>query len=74
MKDERVTLLDLVLVHSTYKAYLIEDSRGVEAWIPYSQIEDLQWGDEIIDEHGRRVKEIKRMSLPEWLVEKSNIL
>jgi len=71
---EIVDIEDLLLIHTTDKAYLVEDSEGDEFWIPKSQVIDITFGKSKNDSAGRPVKEIESLTIPEWLAEDKGLI
>ena len=74
MSQETVELYDLILVHSTSKAYLIRNEDGEECWIPKSQVQDIRFGKDITDDDGKPVKEIASITIPEWIAEQKGFV
>lgn len=73
MRDDTVTIEDLILLHSTDKAYLVQDLDNEEYWIPKSQVFNIEFGKDIeID--GKPAKEIREMEIPEWLAEDKGLI
>ena len=64
---EYIDIEDLLLIHTTDKAYLVEDSEGDEYWIPKSQVQDITFGKSKNDSADRPVKEIECLTIPAWL-------
>ncbi|QGH73040.1 MAG: hypothetical protein [Siphoviridae sp. ctCJE6] len=67
---EEFVLEDVYLVTSTNLAYLVETFDDQQFWIPKSQVINIEFGLDFEDEDtGRRLKEIKSMTIPLWLAE-----
>jgi 5,10-methenyltetrahydromethanopterin hydrogenase len=74
MRNDIVTLEDLVLVHTTDKAYLVRDDDGEESWIPKSQVTNISFGKDIDPgDDGETLKEIIELEIPQWLADKLNL-
>lgn len=72
---DTVDIYDLVLLHKTNKAYLVRDNDKYECWIPISQVESIEFGKDLIDEESHQpVKEIYRLTIPEWIAEEKGLL
>lgn len=64
----------MILVTSTARAYLIRTDDDEEIWIPKSQVIDIQFGKDVADdESGQPVKEIKEMTIPQWLADEKGL-
>ncbi|MFA6100375.1 MAG: hypothetical protein WC750_05940 [Patescibacteria group bacterium] len=69
MSQETIELYDLILVHSTSRAYLVRSEDGSECWIPKSQVKDIELGKDVVGDDGNILKEINSLTIPEWLAE-----
>lgn len=75
MSREIIDIDNLILVHTTAAAYLVRNVDGEECWIPKSQVDYIEFGADLIDDATHRpMKEISRISMPEWLAEKNNLI
>jgi hypothetical protein len=73
MSKESVEVWDVMLIASTDKAYLIRNVENEEVWVPKSQVEHIEFGRDL-KENGKSVKEITRMTMPEWIAEKKGLI
>lgn len=69
---DTIVFNDLVLLQETARAYLVKDEGDNKAWIPKSQIINIEFGDNIeID--GMPAKEIMSLEIPVWLADKTEL-
>lgn len=75
MSRATADIYDLTLLHQTSRAYLVRDHDKNEHWIPISQVEYIEFGKDLIDEESHRpIKEITRLTIPEWIAEEKGLI
>jgi len=70
--DDTVFIENLILIHSTPRAFLVRNEDGDDCWIPRSQVINIDFGKDIII-GGLPAKEILEIELPEWLANDKNL-
>lgn len=71
---DQIELTDLICKVETAKAYLLTNSDGVEVWIPKSQVINILFGDDVIDDKThKKMREVTVVTIPEWLANKNNL-
>jgi len=72
--NHTIEIEDILLIHTTAKAYLVETLDGEKIWIPSKLVEYIEFGDYRRDAGGNKIKEIKRMTIPEWFAKEKGLI